>query len=742
MIPRLDRCGVTPGPSRARGALTRPCRALALGVAALAHAAAAQSPDERVLEQIVVVGVRAVVPGSATVIDKAELERFDHIDVGQVLAAHPGVYLREEDGYGLRPNIGIRGAAAERSQKITLLEDGVPIAPAPYSAPAAYYMPNVSRAQAVEVLKGPAAIAHGPHTVGGAINFVTRSVPAERLAEVDVSVGVNGFHKLAAAYGDGGESGFLIEALRYGSDGFKALDGGGDTGFVRDDLSVKLRWGTADERRQRLTLRVGAAAENSNETYLGLADADFLEAPRRRYAASRLDAFQSRHVGGLLNYGVNLGAGVRVNAKAYWNGFDRQWNKLDGFMAGRALQSVLAQPQRHRQAYRLLTGAADSIDTATQILDVTDNDRSYFSRGLLLTVTATRGAGALSHHWTAGVRLHRDEVERDHRPRGYLMQSGRMIFDGIDRGSKLRNRADSQAIAVHVADEIVWRDFTLAVGVRFEDINGRFEDRRHARSGAEAAAKESAQRVLAPGIGLHWQVGKRLGLLVGAHRGFSPAGPGSQAEHERSVNIEYGARYRAAGFDAELLGFFSDYGNLLGRCRVSDAGCQAGEEFNAGRVKITGAELAASARRELGRHGLRLQARLAYTYTQSAFRSGFLSGFPQWGLVSEGDELPYLPKHCAQLRFGLTKGPWDVFAAIKSRSPMREEPGRGAVRDGLHADGLTTLDLTAAWRFGEATLVQAVVGNVTDEAAIVSHRPLGARPNRPRWLTLRLRHAF
>ena len=714
---------------------------LAVGVLAFAHAdplaPGEQPPDEHRLEQVVVVAP-ATVPGSATVIDEAELERFDHIDLGQVLAAHPGVYLREEDGYGLRPNIGMRGAAAERSQKITLLEDGAPIAPAPYSAPAAYYVPNVSRLQAVEVLKGPAAIAHGPHTVGGAINFVTRDVPGERLLEVDASVGSNGFHKLAAALGAGGagERGLLIEALRYGSDGFKTLDGGGDTGFARSDLSVKLRWASADQQ-QRLTLRVGAADEDSNETYLGLGDADFRADPRRRYAASQLDAFRSQHVGGLLNYGINVGDTARINAKAYWHDFDRQWNKLDGFIAGRALQTVLARPERHRQAYRLLTGAMDSIATATQTLDVTDSDRAYRSRGLQLTATATVGDGALRHFWTAGLRLHRDDVERDHQPRGYLMQSGRMAFDGIARRPKLRNRADSRAVAVYVSDEIAWRDLTLTVGVRFEDIDGRFEDRRSAEQGE----KTNAQRVLAPGLGLHWQASERFGLLAGVHRGFSPAGPGSQADPERSVNVEYGVRYRAAGIDAELLGFFSDYDNLLGRCRVSDAGCEAGDEFNAGRVEISGAELSASGCHALP-SGARLSVQLAYTYTNSAFRSGFLSGFSQWGLVEEGDGLPYLPTHRVHLRAGLTKGPWEVSAAIKSHSPMREEPGAGPVRDGLHADRLTTLDLTAAWRFRAATMAQVVVGNVTNEAAIVSHRPYGARPNRPRWLTLRVRHSF
>ena len=90
-------------------------------------------------------------------LDETDLDRFDQVDLRKVLNQVAGVYIREEDGFGLRPNIGIRGAGRERSQKVTLMRDGVLITPAPYSAPAAYYVPNVSRIGSVEVLKGPSA---------------------------------------------------------------------------------------------------------------------------------------------------------------------------------------------------------------------------------------------------------------------------------------------------------------------------------------------------------------------------------------------------------------------------------------------------------------------------------------------------------------------------------------------------------------------------------------------------------
>ena len=41
-------------------------------------------------------------PGSGSVVASDELERSDYTDMNQVMSAVPGVYVREEDGFGLR----------------------------------------------------------------------------------------------------------------------------------------------------------------------------------------------------------------------------------------------------------------------------------------------------------------------------------------------------------------------------------------------------------------------------------------------------------------------------------------------------------------------------------------------------------------------------------------------------------------------------------------------------------------
>lgn len=128
--------------------------------------------------------------GSAYYLAPDELRRLGHTDINRILGAVPGVNIYEEDGFGLRPNISLRGTKAERSERISIMEDGVLAAPAPYSTPAAYYFPNVARMHAVEVLKGSSQIQYGPFTTGGAINLVSTPIPNKLEGELRASYGM------------------------------------------------------------------------------------------------------------------------------------------------------------------------------------------------------------------------------------------------------------------------------------------------------------------------------------------------------------------------------------------------------------------------------------------------------------------------------------------------------------------------------------------------------------------------
>ena len=702
--------------------------------------AAAEEPTtqhERI-EQVLVIGKPDKIPGAGNVVNAEELERFDYSDINQVLSNVPGVYIREEDGYGLRPNIGIRGAAAERSLKITLMEDGVLITPAPYSAPAAYYVPNINRMSSVEVLKGPAAIQTGPHTVGGAINLLTHNVPTTSLRELDLSFGTDAFYKTSFSVGGPIEDsafGYLINGLSYGTNGFKKLDSGGDTGFVRNDLNLKLRWVPQDDFNQQFTLKLAYANEDADETYLGLTDHDFRSDPIRRYRASQLANFQSEHINLHLNHGIAIGD-VSVNTKVYWNSFERAWNKLGGYVNGRSLLSILVNPHLFESEYQLLLGHVDSFDLASQTLEITNADRSFASQGIQIAAVGDGTFLNLDHVFTAGFRLHQDRVKRHHQPRGYLMSAGSLEFDGLQRPLKALDQASSTAFALFATEELTWQDLTFTLGLRFENIEGEFKDLNRKVQSA------SRQSVLSPGIGLFWQATQPLGLLAGVYKGFSPAGPGKNGvDPEQSLNYETGIRVKQPSYRLEAVAFLSNYENLLGRCRVNDAGCEAGQEFNGGEVEINGIEVDFEWLHELDR-GMQINAGYVYTLTNSEFKTNFLSGFSQWGLVRAGDELPYLPRHRSTLHMRLAKHPWEVAIVAKQQSMMREQPGSTDIGSGLHADAYQTVDFSASWQLRDSTMLQFVAGNMLDELAIVSHRPLGARPNRPRWLSMRVRHNF
>tara|TARA_B100001057_G_scaffold72438_1_gene66685 strand:- start:3944 stop:6127 length:2184 start_codon:yes stop_codon:yes gene_type:complete len=699
--------------------------------------------ENNALDEIFVIGSNEALrnlAGSATFIDSEELKEFDDTDLTDLLTRSPGIYIRSEDGYGLRPNIGIRGAAAERSQKIVIMEDGILISPAPYSAPAAYYLPNVNRMSAMEVMKGPAAIEYGPHTVGGALNFVTQPINLERQGMLEAVFGSDNYQKYRAEYGDQiGQFAYSVDLLRYSADGFKELDEGGDTGFIRNDLNVKVEWNAPDTAKyqQKLQLKLGFADEDSNETYLGLTDDDLKATPDRRYISSKLDRFVSEHSQIHLLHSIQVQPNLRMFTKAYVNRFDRSWNKFDGLIGGPSANIALARPDIFTTEIGLMRGEINSSAAGGQLVDVTDNDRRYGSQGIEFSTKYDYSFGDWQHNFQLGVRFHHDYVERDHHQRGYEVVNKDLVFDGItNRTKKALNKASTNAGAFYLNDRIDINQWTLNAGIRIESIEGEYQDY------MTDSITTDQQTVVIPGLGAHWQWHDNLGLFVGVNTGFSPAAPtaGSEAESEKSTNFEYGLRYNSS-FNLEAVGFYSDYSNLIGRCRVSDPTCIAGQEFSAGDVDIAGAELSGSRIFEMD-NGWVIPIEFAYTYTESAFQNSFLSSFSQWGNVTSGDELPYLPKHSARFQVGISNQQFSFNTAIRYVSEMREIAGQGALAVGNFTPKHTIIDMSANWFINEDWKVQLVGENITNKRVIAARRPIGARPIAPSLVRLGVQYQF
>ena len=688
--------------------------------------------------------------GSGTVLGEAELEAVEADDPHEILRRVPGVFARGEDGFGLRPNIGIRGANSERSSKVALLEDGVLFGPAPYSAPAAYYFPIMTRMIGVEILKGPAAIVYGPNTVGGAINLETRPVPLGPAAMIDVSGGSYLTGRLHSYGGWGGKyGGVLLEGVHWRSDGFKTIDGapGASTGFRKNEVMLKARlnsdpdgaiWHVGD-------LKLGYATEVSNETYLGLSDEDFRDDPYRRYLASRRAQMDWDRLHLQLGYSMLFEAGHELRVTAYRHNFDRAWTKLNRFHDAGApsVAEVLADPTGGvRQVYYdVLTGADDSFDESTW-LRIGTNDRSFVSQGLQSRFRHVYQGEAWSNRLDAGLRLHHDQIERLHTEEPFAVRSGQLerARPGDPPIVTADNLGQAVALAGYVSDQLSWDRLTVAPGLRLESIWTSYED----ELGPMVQTSDDHQLVVIPGLGVNVRLWEELNALAGVHRGFSPRAPGQAegVEPEYSINAEAGLRYldRATRTLLDVVGFYNAYSNLSGQCTFS-AGCVVEDldrQFNAGEVDVWGIEALFDHQFVLGKTGVELPLRLAYTYTDSSFATSFTSFNPQLGEVEVGDRLPYIPRHQLALRLGLEA--WQRLEANVAATYIGEALEQAGREGGVpETDAWVSLSALVRVRVWQELYVYGRGENLLGAAPLISRRPYGARPGAPRLLQVGVR---
>jgi len=674
-------------------------------------------------------------PGARAELTKEALERDEYDDLHKVLRGIAGVYLRDEDGYGLRPNIGMRGAAVDRSAKITLMEDGVLIAPAPYTAPAAYSVPLVTRMSRIEVTKGPGAIRFGPATVGGAVDLISEPIPGERAGYVDVAGGSDLYGKLHARAAERRRTwAVMVEYVKLRSDGFKELDNDGPTGFDKNDvqLTTRLMSEPTAKTYHQLDLRVGYGNETSHETYIGLTDEDFAAAPQRRYLGSQLDEMNWDNWRLRATHRVDIGLHARVETVAYRHKFARAWGKVDGFVGQRDLYGLLANPMAgaNQAYYQILTGQLDSASPEEQLILGT-NDRKFTSQGVQTTLAVERATGPVRHHVDAGVRIHFDRADRRRYEDAYDMLGGQLVRSARPRSLVLDSRAETIAMAMFAQDTIHWNKVEVAGGARVELIDYRFAD--YLMSTQQAGDYP----VLIPGIGAAYHVTSEASVLAGVHRGFVPVAPSADSgvRPESSINYEAGARWRDERISADVIGFFSDYSNLKGSCTLA-AGCteaQEGEEFNGGAVFAYGLEA------QLGgelpvvqRRKLTLPVAVAYTLTRSRFQHSFDSAFAGWGRVIAGDELPYLPLHQLAVTTSLKSPRWEVGATTRYQGEARDVAGQGPIDARERLAPLFTIDLAAHARLRPWAELYATCSNLLDEQVIIARRPYGARPNPPR----------
>ncbi len=712
---------------------------LSLSVVLASQSAFSEAVDPVELGKVSILGNNQnpeQIAGSAHLIDSIELEKFEYTDIQRILAAVPGVSFRNEDGYGLRPNISIRGTRDDRSGKITLMEDGVLIAPAPYSASSAYYFPTMGRINGVEVMKGASAIENGPYTIGGAINLLSTPIPYEQSGKLNIEYGSDNTSRAYGWLGDSKENyGWLIEAQKHQSDGFASIENASDdTGFDKEDVLAKFRVNTDRSASvyQQIDLKLQYSTELSDQSYVGLTEADFNNDAHERYGLTQQDEMDNEHKEVTLSHLVDFGQ-TQIKTTAYYIEFKRDWFKVDK-IEGESISSIVDCANSGDCGTNIPTQAdAIAVLHGSQAADVSikHNNRAYESKGIQSTLSHNVQLGNTEHNLEVGVRYHEDSEDRDQPTEAWSQDvNGNLTY--VSTGVASTRYTSAEAWSAHLTDDITVGNFVVSPGVRVEDYKIEREG---------SADKVANEQVTLLGLGATYQLNTNLAAFVGIHEGHSPAPNDSESDPEEALNAEVGARFNNATLQAEATLFISDYSNLLGACAASSSAgdCNIGDTKNGGAATVRGLELLANATRELS-GGFNLPLGVTYTYTDAKFDNTFSDNSGVWGDVTKGDKLPNLSDHQLQLRAGLAKAQWGLDLKV---SYFSDTCSTAACATDEEIDAYTVVDVASRYQLTSATKLYANVDNLLDAEDVVARAPKnGARAQKPLTFIVGVSHNF
>ena len=705
----------------------------------------AEENSEEVIESVTIIGTaedQRNLAGSGQIISADSLLKAMDTDIQKILTAVPGVYMRTEEGYGLRPNISIRGTAIERSAKVTIMEDGVLVAPSPYTSSSAYYFPTTGRIHSVEVLKGPSVVTQGPQTIGGAINLISTPIPNTPSGKFIQELGENGMMRTHAYYGaTNGNFGALIEVHEHESDGFDSIANvGGDTGFDKSDLMFKVRY---ENEIHSFTFKMVDLDETSNQSYVGLSQASFNANPRVRYGATAYDKMMNDGEQTSLTY-VGDFENFNVQFTSWQNDYHRDWFKVSDFNNDK-------EHGEQDDINELISDANNGSANAQAILDgqlpveieYKHNNRYYTNEGYQFTVNTSLGI----HDLTLGYRDMEDSESRiqaheyaDQAADGSL--SAVYGYVGLS-GSNNRLR-ESSATSYYLQDTMDFGKLDITVGYRSEDY-----DQRHRRWGEGAGPNLTAVRVTSvrdtfatndhttQSFGATYEVNEKLTLVAGFHEGMTPM---FGADPEEADNTELGIRYSDGATNIEMFYFASEYSNLAAECTlVSGAACNADESavFSGGSADVEGLEFSGSWIFE--GDGVSYPVALAYTSTDATFNNSSESDY--FGVVAAGDDLPYIPSSSMSLVAGFVteNGLSGNMRLIDVGSSC--SIAACGIYNKIHAH--TIIDLNIRKALSDSMDIYAIIENVSDDADIISRAPSeGARSQKPRTLKVGFSYKF
>ena len=650
----------------------------AVSLAAVAEEAVTESSANKVMPSIEVIRVkgeqqvhRFEETGSVILIDRAQIEQVQPLSTEDVLRRVPGINIKGEEETSIVANFGIRGLSAGESKSL-LLEDGVPVAPGLFIGNDRYFNTRIQRVESVEVLKGSASLRYGPSTIGGVVNYITKT-PDDGV-QLSARAGSFNMREMTVEAGakNQSEDAFAgVVATKASSDGFM------DKGYDMSDVMVKA--GLAISDKQKVGVKFSYHENEANISYRGLLLADYLNG--ERYNPAPDDWYLTDRTALDLNHEVILGNNAKLNTLVYWSETTRDYWRYD-----------------------VNTAASNAAGRWVYTDTLTGNNRGFERLGIESRLSFDQQLFGYAAASEVGLRL-MEEESNDTRIRATRAadRSGNNDRHIVDSATSIAGYAQSR---IQLTDELA-----VTPGLRIES----YEQKRVILTDNNNSAKTTNTELL-PGVGLTYELTAQAQLYGGVYRAFSPASNGvaldgltdQQLDGERSVNYELGLRGTAGAANYEVSAFYMNFANQV----VTGNSDPNLSQSNAGKTEHTGMEFLLGY--ELG-GGFRVDTNATWVPT-SEFKSG----------VNAGNRIPYAPKILANLALSYTGEALSVALTAHHRGEQYADPtnivdipanAAGGIWGGL-LPAYTVYDLMAQYSVFDGFTVYGSVKNLADKQYI------------------------
>jgi Fe(3+) dicitrate transport protein len=594
------------------------------------------------------------IPGSGRVITRERLEENRRLTIHEALREVPGVHVRDEEGIGIRPNIGIRGLDPTRSRKVHIMEDGVPIMLMPYGDPSAYYFPPIFRFDRIEVLKGSGQLLYGPQNIGGVMNLITRNPPAKPEGNFQFWGGnLNYLNTMFDYGGTWGKSGYLVSYNHYQIDSPRFTNQ-----HIRvDDLTFKTVQELSD--RTQIMAKFNYYREDSDVTYQGFTQSEWAMRGGERQTAFTNDRFDFRRLGYHVAVNHMFTANLTSTTNFFGHYISRPWTR---------------QRQQGLDAAGNPVGApqiGNAIPpTAVGVIPVNQqftNDREYWVWGIEPRFHYNHRLLGMKAEADFGARYMYEESDRIQFRNNVTTGPHRSCFvPGAGNCLGESNARTTNAYALFFQERLIFGQFTVTPGLRFEHIDYDQTNRPNLTQPNNTFGRASFTEVL-PGVGITYSPVKDHTIFFGAHRGMAPpqvsdaitlaTGDVVDLGPELSWTYELGTRGNLApwaGYEFTL--FQMDFSNQI--IAQSIAGGVGATLTNAGATRHRGLELAGRLDLLDAATGVNknqdITLDLNYTWVAQAefvgTRNSSITGAAllpgEAPIVSvTGNRLPYSPKH-------------------------------------------------------------------------------------------------